>query len=189
MRSSRCYSNSSFLFFLFLSSLPLLEVSLHYIVLHRSILSSTCLPSSLVLEFLFLLSQLFDFMGIKVIENTVQRSSPHKYGQESCCDAFNAVVAALSQDISASLSLPCTFVIYLHLWNFLEGGLRGRRDPPHWHMPDPMRVFLSDQYPWTITCSTVSYEVSLWFPLLGRIVDKMWYLNPLQGPKFLLPHK
>ena len=103
--SSRCYSNSSFLFFLFLSCPLLLEVLLHYIVLHCSILSSTCLPSSLVLEFLFLLSQLFDFLGVKVIQNTVQRSSPHKCGQESCCNAFNAVVAAaFSQDISASLS-------------------------------------------------------------------------------------
>ena len=98
------------------------------------------------------------------------------------------MVAAFSQDISTSLSLPCTFVIYLHLWNFLEGGPGGRRDPPHRHMPDPRRIFLSDQYPWTLTCSTVSYEVSLWFPLLGRIIDKMWYLSPLQGPKFLLPH-
>ena len=123
-----------------------------------------------------------------MIENTIQRSFPHKCGQESCCNAFNAVVAAFSKDISAFLSLPCTFVIYLHLWNFLEGGLRGRRGPPHRHMPDPRRVFLSDQYPWTLTCSTVSYEVSLWFPLLGRIVNKMWYLSPLQGPKFLLPH-
>ena len=139
----------------------LLEVSLHYIVLHCSILSSNCLPSSLVLEFLFLLPQLFDFRGIKVIENTVQRSSPHKCGQESCCNAFNAVVAAFSQDISASLSLPCTLEVYLHLWNFLEGGLRGSRGPPHRHMPDPRRVFLSDQYPQTLICSTVSYGVSL----------------------------
>ena len=158
---SRCYSNSSFLFFLFFLSPLLLEVSLHYIVLHCSILSSTCLPSSLVLEFLFLPSQLFDFLGVKVIENTVQRSFPHKCSQESCCNAFNAVVAAFSQDISASLSLPCTFVIYLHLWNFLEGGLRGRRGLSHRHMPDPRRVFLSDQYPWTLTCSTISYGVSL----------------------------
>ena len=79
----------------FFSRVPLLlEVSLHYIVLHCSILSSTCLSSSLVLEFLFLFSQLFDFLGVKVIQNTVQRSSLHKCGQESCCNAFNAVVAA-----------------------------------------------------------------------------------------------
>ena len=134
----------------------LLEVSLHYIVLNCSILSSTCLSSSLVLKLLFLLSQFFDFLGVKVIKNTVQRSTPHKCGQESCCNAFNAVVAAFSQDISASLSRPCTLVIYLHLWNFLEGGIRESRGPPYRHMPEPKRVFLSDQYPWTLTRSTVS---------------------------------
>ena len=112
--------------FFFFSSPFLLEVSPHYIVLHCSILLSTYLSSSLVLEFLFPLSRFFDFLGIKVIQNTVQRSSPHKCGQKSCCNAFNAVIAAFSQDISASLSLPCTLVSYLHLWNFLEGGLRGR---------------------------------------------------------------
>ena len=82
-------------FFLFSDPL-LLEVLPHYIVLYCSILSSTCLPSSVVLEFLFLPLQLFDFLGVKVINNTVQRSTPHKCGQESCCNAFNAVVAAFS---------------------------------------------------------------------------------------------
>ena len=53
-------------FFFSRDALPL-EVLLHYIVLHCSILSSTCLPSSLVLEFPLLLSQLFDFLGVKVI--------------------------------------------------------------------------------------------------------------------------
>ena len=105
------------MFLLFLSFFPpfLLEVLLHYIVLHCSILSSTCLPSSLVLEFPFLLLQLFDFLGVKVILNTVQGSSPHKCGQESSCAVFNAVVAAFSQDISVSLSLPYALVIYLYL--------------------------------------------------------------------------
>ena len=94
---SRCYSSYFLMFLLFLSCPPfLLEVLLHYIVLHCSILSSTCPSSSLVLEFPFLLSQLFDFLGVKVIYNTVQGSSPHKCGQESCCNAFNAVVAAFS---------------------------------------------------------------------------------------------
>ena len=176
------------MFFLFISWSLLLEILLHYIVSLYSILPSTCLPSSLVLEFLSPPLQLFDFLGVKVIWNTVQGSSPHKCGQESCCNAFNTVVAAFSQDISASLSLPCALVIYLHLWDFLEGGLRGSRGPPHRHMPDPRRVFLSDQYSWTLTSSTVSYEVSLWFPLLGRIVDETWYLSPLQGPKFCSPH-
>ena len=40
----------------------------------------------------------------------------------------NAGTKTLGQDdffvvISVSLSLPCTFVVYLHCWNFLEGGL------------------------------------------------------------------
>ena len=55
----------------------LLEVLLHYIVLLYSILPSTCLLSKFVLEFLSHFPQLFDFLGVKVVENTVQRSSPH----------------------------------------------------------------------------------------------------------------
>ena len=104
--------------------LLLLEALLYYIVLLYSILPSTCLLSSLVLEFLFLFLQLFDFLGVKVVENTVQRSSPYYCGQESCCNAFNAVVAAFSLDISVFLSIPCTFEVYLRCWSFLEGGLR-----------------------------------------------------------------
>ena len=49
----------------------LLGVLLHYIVHLYSIFPSTCLPSSLVLEFLSPLPQLFDFLGLKVVENTV----------------------------------------------------------------------------------------------------------------------
>ena len=158
--SSRCYSHDFLMFLLFLSCVLPLEVLPHYIVLHCSILSSTCLPSSWVLEFPLLLSQLFDFLGVKVIQNTVQGSSPHKCGQESCCNAFNAVVAAFSQDISASLSLPCASVIYPHLWNFLEGGLRGSRGSYYRHMPYPKRVLLSDQPPWILMRSTVSYKGS-----------------------------
>ena len=97
------------------------------------------------------------------------------------------MVAAFSQDISASLSLPCALVIYLHLRNFLEGGLRGSRGPSHRHMPDPMRVFLSDQPPWILTRPTVSYKGSLWFLLLGRIVDETLYLSPSHGPRFYSP--
>ena len=55
----------------------LLEALLYYIVLLYSILPSTCLLSSLVLEFSSPFPQLFDFLGVKVVENTVQRSSPH----------------------------------------------------------------------------------------------------------------
>ena len=53
------------------------EALLHYIVLLFSIPPSTCLLSSFVLEFLSSFPQLFDFLGVKVVENTVQRSSPH----------------------------------------------------------------------------------------------------------------
>ena len=67
---SQCFS---FIFFFFF----LLEVLLHYIVPLYSIPSYTCLLSSFVLEFLSLFLQFFDFLGIKVVENTVQRSSPH----------------------------------------------------------------------------------------------------------------
>ena len=41
----------------------------HYIVLHYSIPSSTCLSSSPVLEFPFPFLQLFDFLGIKITFN------------------------------------------------------------------------------------------------------------------------
>ena len=97
------------------------------------------------------------------------------------------MVAAFSQDISASLSLACALVIYLHLWNFLEGGLRGSRGPSYRHMPYPRRVFLSDQPPWIHTRSTVSYKGSLWFLLFGRIVDETLYLCPPHGPRFYSP--
>ena len=57
---------------------PLLqEVLLHYIVFLYSIPPFTYLLSSFVLEFLSPFPQLFDFQGVKVVENTVQRSSPH----------------------------------------------------------------------------------------------------------------
>ena len=130
----------------------------HYIVLHCSIPSSTCLSSSTVLEFPLPFLQFFDFLGIKITFNTVQGSSPHKCGQESSCGAFNAVVATFSQDISASLSLPYALVIYLYLWNFLEGGLRESRSSSHQQTSGPRRVFLSDQPPWMLTCSTFSYN-------------------------------
>ena len=56
---------------------PLLEALLYYIVLLYSILPSTYLLSSFILEFLSPFPQLFDFLGVKVVENTVQKSSSH----------------------------------------------------------------------------------------------------------------
>ena len=55
----------------------LLEALLNYIVLLYSIPLSTCLLSNFVLEFLSPFPQLFDFLGVKVVEDTVQKSSPH----------------------------------------------------------------------------------------------------------------
>ena len=64
--------------FSFISFDPLLlEALLYYIVLLYSIPLSTCLLSSLVLEFLSPFPQFFDFLGVKVVENTVQRPSLH----------------------------------------------------------------------------------------------------------------
>ena len=156
---SRCYSSYflMFFFFSFVSSF-LMKGLFHYIVLHCPIPLSTCLSSSPVLEFPFPFLQLFDFLGIKITFNTVQGSSPHKCGQESSCDAFNTVITAFSQDISASLSLPYALVIYLYLWNFLEGRLRESRGSSHHQTSCPRRVFLSDQPLWILTRSTVSYN-------------------------------
>ena len=64
-------------FSLIFSDPLLLEVLLHYIVLLYSIPLSTCLLSSFILEFLSPSPQLFDFLGVKVVENTIKRSSPH----------------------------------------------------------------------------------------------------------------
>ena len=95
---SKCYSSDFsmfFPFFLFFTPPHIIMKGLfHYIVLPRSIPSSTCLSSSTVLEFPLLSLQLSDFLGIKKTFHTVQGSSPHKYGQEISFNAFNAVVAA-----------------------------------------------------------------------------------------------
>ena len=64
-------------FSLIFSDPSLLEALLYYIVLLFSIPLSICLLSNLILEFLSPLPQPFDFLGVKVVENTVQRSSPH----------------------------------------------------------------------------------------------------------------
>ena len=64
-------------FSLIFSDPPLMEALLYYIVLLYSMPPSTFLLSGLVLEFLSPFSQLFDFLEVIVVENTIQRSSPH----------------------------------------------------------------------------------------------------------------
>ena len=56
---------------------PFLEALFYYIVILHSILPSTCLLSNLVLKFFSLFPLLFDFLEVKVVVDTVQRSSPH----------------------------------------------------------------------------------------------------------------
>ena len=51
----------------------------------------------------------------------VQGSSPHKYGQKSCCSAFNAVVATFLLDISTFLSSLYVPEVHPYRWTFLEG--------------------------------------------------------------------
>ena len=57
-------------FSLIFFDLLLLEALLYYIVLLYSISPSICLLSSLVLEFLSPFPKPFDFLGVKVVENT-----------------------------------------------------------------------------------------------------------------------
>ena len=54
-----------------------LEALLYYIVILHSILPSTCLLSDPVLEFFSPFPLLFDFLGVNVVVDTIQRSSPH----------------------------------------------------------------------------------------------------------------
>ena len=64
-------------FFLIYLDPLLLEALLYYIVILYSILPSTCLLSNPVLEFFSPFPLLFDFLRVKVVVNTAQRSSPH----------------------------------------------------------------------------------------------------------------
>ena len=54
-----------------------LEALLYYIVILHSILPSTCLLSNPILKFFSPFPPLFDFLGVKVVVDIVQRSSPH----------------------------------------------------------------------------------------------------------------
>ena len=54
---------------------------------------------------------------------TVQGSFPHKCGQKSCCNAFNAVVTSFLLDISTFLSSLYTLEVHPYRWKFLKGRL------------------------------------------------------------------
>ena len=121
--SSLCYNNSlsiflCFSFFFFRSPtyggfFPLYSPLQSISIVHLFIIQP-CTQVSVIL------SSFSGFLWAVVVENTVQRSSPHYCGQESCCSAFNAVVAVFSQDIYMFFSLLCALEVYLHCWNVLE---------------------------------------------------------------------
>ena len=81
------------------------------LVYHLNLYSSICL-----IKHLFWLS-----VNSGGWDYTVQRSSPHKCGQKSCCNVFNVVVAAFFLDIS--MFLPSSYVpeVYPYCWKLLEG--------------------------------------------------------------------
>ena len=54
---------------------------------------------------------------------TVQRSSPHKCSQKSCCSAFTVVVAAIDSRYSVFLSSLHVPKVHPYFWIFLEGHL------------------------------------------------------------------
>ena len=112
-----------------------------------------------------------------MVENTVQRSSPHYCGQESCCSAFNAVVVAFPK-IFVSLSPPYAPKVYLRCWNLLED------------YPSQVNAYLNDicqvrgGWPSRTTAFDSSlHDHSLWgisshLFLLGRIPISKWGLRP-----------
>ena len=57
------------------------------------------------------------------LDCTVQGFSPHKCGQKSCCNAFNAVVVVFLLDISVFLSSSYVPEVHPYRWKFLEGHL------------------------------------------------------------------
>ena len=117
-----CYSSSFFILLYYILSIPPLWRVFHIICtflgrLHRTLVHHLNLYSSICLikhfSWLSMNSSGWDY--------TVQRSSPHKCGQKSCCSAFNVVVVAFPLNISVFLSSPYVPEVYPHRWRFLEG--------------------------------------------------------------------
>ena len=95
----------------------------HYIIflghLHRTLVHHLNLYSSICL----IKHLLWLFVNGGGWDYIVQRSSPHKCSQKSCCSAFNAVVAVFSLDISIFLYSLYVPEVYPHCWRLLEGHL------------------------------------------------------------------
>ena len=97
------------------------------------------------------------------------------------------MVTAFSQDISASLSLPCALVIYLHLWNVLEGGLRGAEAPLtdicHIRGDYSSRINLPGHLRVLLLVTRVPYDSSPRTYCWWNVVPK-----PITWAQVLLPH-
>ena len=97
------------------------------------------------------------------------------------------MVAAFSLDISAFLSLPCAFEVYLRRWSFLEGGtgktkftlltyVRSEEDDPLG--PTPLGIYLFYY---------ILRDIFPCFLLLGHIVIKKWDFKPNAKAQVLAP--
>ena len=78
---------------------------------------------------------------------TVQRSSPHKYDQKSCCNAFNAMIAAFA------FKYFCILIIFACAWSSslsLDFPERSPKLPKYlldWYPSYPRRINSSDYIP------------------------------------------
>ena len=124
--STLCYSSSFSILLYYIFSIPPLW-RIFYIIytclghLYRTLVHHLNLYSSICLiKHLLWLS-----MNGSGWDYTVQRSSPYKCGQKSCCNVFNAVVATFPLNISVFLSSLYVPKVYPHRWRLLKG------DPSH----------------------------------------------------------
>ena len=171
-----------------ISDLPFLGGLSHYIVsfLHypdRTLVHYLSLHSS-ICPIIYLLWLSVNGGGWNF---TVQRSSPHKYGQKSCCSAFNAIVAAFASRYF------CILIIFACAWNS-SLSLGPPRGSPRWpkYLLDryslyPRSLGSSDYIP-----SSFLYVIlhSKYLLLIYSSLDVSMFWNKAQGPLYqfgLLP--
>ena len=113
-----------------------------------------------------------------MVENTVQRSSPHYCGQESCCCAFNTVVVAFPK------IFMCPYYLLTHLKFISVAGISCKITQVK-RMPTRLTFVRSEENdPLGLLPSTFSlHNQSLWglsnhLLLLGRIPISKWDLRP-----------
>ena len=118
---------------------------------------------------------------------TVQRSSPHKFGQKSCCSAFNAVVATfVSRYFCILIIFACAWSSYLSL-DSSRGSPKLPKYLLDWYSLYPRSINSSDYIP-----SSFLYVILYSRPLLiiYSSLDVSMSSNRAQGPIYqfgLLP--